>query len=160
MLERLPEFVGNHPVLSLIFIGLVLALIFTEIARRNRGFVEVSPAGLTQLINRHDALLIDVDLCLSPDHPLYEKPRPAEGACFRPALLEFPNCTRVAEKEAAATTPACAEIVAGLTHGLISSLSLVTDGEYALSGDFGTLQILADRPILRLDPRRSGPARS
>jgi rhodanese-related sulfurtransferase len=60
MLERLPEFVGNHPVLSLIFIGLVLALIFTEIARRNRGFVEVSPAGLTQLINRHDALLIDV----------------------------------------------------------------------------------------------------
>jgi hypothetical protein len=108
----------------------------------------------------HDALLIDVDLCLSPDHPLYEKPRPAEGACFRPALLEFPNCTRVAEKEAAATTPACAEIVAGLTHGLISSLSLVTDGEYALSGDFGTLQILADRPILRLDPRRSGPARS
>ncbi|MDJ0655988.1 MAG: rhodanese-like domain-containing protein [Xanthomonadales bacterium] len=60
MLERLPEFAGNHPVLSLAFIGLVLALIFTEISRLSRGFKNLSPGQLTQLINRNDAVVIDV----------------------------------------------------------------------------------------------------
>lgn len=59
-MDRLPEFVGNHPLLSLAFVGLLLALIFTEIGRRFRGFREVSPAELTALINRSDAALIDV----------------------------------------------------------------------------------------------------
>jgi rhodanese-related sulfurtransferase len=60
MLERLPEFLGNHPVLGSLFVALLLALIFSEIARRFRGFMEVSPAQLTQLINRQDATIIDI----------------------------------------------------------------------------------------------------
>jgi rhodanese-related sulfurtransferase len=60
MLERMPEFLGNHPVLGSLFVALVLALVFTEIARRFRGFMEVNPAQLTQLINRQDATVIDV----------------------------------------------------------------------------------------------------
>lgn len=60
MLERLPEFVGNHPVLSLLFIGLALTLIYIEISRRMRRFIEVSPSELTMLINRKDATVLDV----------------------------------------------------------------------------------------------------
>ena len=60
MLERLPEFLGNHPVLGSLFVALILALAFTEIARRFRGFLAVTPVQLTQLINRQDATVIDV----------------------------------------------------------------------------------------------------
>ncbi len=60
MLERLPEFIGNHPLMSLIFIGLVIALVYTELARRFRGFSALSPAQLTRLINSGSEL-IDVN---------------------------------------------------------------------------------------------------
>ena len=60
MLDRMPEFLGNHPVLGSLFVALALALAFSEIARRFRGFMEVSPAQLTQLINRQDATVIDI----------------------------------------------------------------------------------------------------
>ena len=41
------------------------------------------------------ALLVDIDLLLLPEHPFYEKPRPAEKVCIRPALIEFPFCQAV-----------------------------------------------------------------
>lgn len=60
MLERLPEFIGNHPVLSLAFIGLTVALIALEVGRFTRGYKAIGPAQLTGLINRENALVIDV----------------------------------------------------------------------------------------------------
>lgn len=60
ILHRLPEFVSNHPFLSLGFVGVLIALIANEIARFTRGYAVLTPAGLTQLINRDNALLIDV----------------------------------------------------------------------------------------------------
>ncbi len=58
--HRLPEFLGNHLYLSLGFIGVLLALLTTEMQRFTRGYKALTPAGLTQLINRDNALLIDV----------------------------------------------------------------------------------------------------
>ncbi|MEM9532275.1 MAG: rhodanese-like domain-containing protein [Pseudomonadota bacterium] len=60
MLERFPEFAANHPVMVAIFFGLIVALVVTEIRHRTRGFASLSPALLTQLINRADPVLIDV----------------------------------------------------------------------------------------------------
>lgn len=60
MLERLPEFISQHPILSLTFAVLLVALIVTEIRRQMRGFKALSPAQLTQLINREEPVLIDV----------------------------------------------------------------------------------------------------
>lgn len=57
---RLPEFVGNHLGMSLLFIALVLVLVYTEIARLRRGFKELTPAMLTQLINRDNAMVFDL----------------------------------------------------------------------------------------------------
>lgn len=59
-LHRLPEFAAHHPLLIAAFFGLLLALAFTEAARLFRGYKELTPAALTQLINRENALVIDL----------------------------------------------------------------------------------------------------
>ena len=59
-LHRLPEFLGNHLYLTLGFIGVLVALATTELQRFTRGYKALTPAGLTQLVNRENALLIDV----------------------------------------------------------------------------------------------------
>ena len=59
-MDRLVAFAGEHAMLSLALLGLTLALIYTEISRLFSGFKAVNPAGLTSLINRQDALLVDV----------------------------------------------------------------------------------------------------
>ena len=59
-LQSLLAFAGEHALLSLALVGITLALVYTEIARMFSGFKAVNPAGLTELINREDALLVDL----------------------------------------------------------------------------------------------------
>ena len=59
-LHRLPEFLGNHLYLTLGFIGVLIALAVSEAQRFTRGYKALTPGGLTQLVNRENALLIDV----------------------------------------------------------------------------------------------------
>jgi rhodanese-related sulfurtransferase len=59
-LHRLPEFLGNHLYLTLGFIGVLLALVVSEAQRFTRGYKSTPPAGLTHLITRENALVIDV----------------------------------------------------------------------------------------------------
>jgi rhodanese-related sulfurtransferase len=44
----------------MVFIGLTLAIVYNEFSRLTSGFKPVDPAGLTALVNREDALLVDV----------------------------------------------------------------------------------------------------
>jgi len=60
ILHRLPEFLGNHFYLSLALVGVLVALAVTEAQRFTRGYTALTPAGLTQLVNRENALLIDL----------------------------------------------------------------------------------------------------
>ena len=53
-------FASAHPYLSLALAGLTLALVFTEIAGLFRGFKGLAPAQLTALINRDNALVVDL----------------------------------------------------------------------------------------------------
>jgi len=46
--------------LAMLFAGILVALLVNELSRFTRGYKAVSPAQLTQLINRHDALVLDV----------------------------------------------------------------------------------------------------
>lgn len=59
-LSTLIAFAGDHLILSLALVGLTLALIYNELGRLFSGFQAVTPAQLTALINREDALLIDL----------------------------------------------------------------------------------------------------
>ena len=93
-------------------------------------------------------LLIDVDLYLAPEHPFYEKPRPAEKACIRPAIIEFGYCESLAT--ANGSLESIAETVESLGHGAISGLQRHEDGRYEIIGEFGNVFVVAERPLLRL----------
>ena len=96
------------------------------------------------------SLQIDLDLCLSPEHAFYERPRPRERACYRPAVLEFPYCSRLETTAARGDADAVSAVAAGLGGGKITGLRLVDEGRYEMSGAFGRVEIHAERPILRL----------
>lgn len=95
------------------------------------------------------ALLVDVDLYLEPGHPFYEKPRPAEKVCIRPAIIEFPFCEAVTPSGSPAEGSRN-DIVSQLPIGAIEGLRRFSDGPYEIRGEFGTIRIDAERPILRL----------
>jgi rhodanese-related sulfurtransferase len=59
-LHKLPEFVGHHPWLCLLFLIIVAGLLAGEAMRLMRKYRELTPALLTQLINRDDALVVDL----------------------------------------------------------------------------------------------------
>lgn len=60
VLHKLPEFLGNHLALTALFLALLLAIVVLEITRLFRKYKELTPAGLTLLINRESPLLIDL----------------------------------------------------------------------------------------------------
>jgi len=59
-LHKLPEFIGHHVALSALFVILLLALIVMQVSALFSKVRELSPAGLTALINRENPLLIDL----------------------------------------------------------------------------------------------------
>ncbi|MEW5836423.1 MAG: rhodanese-like domain-containing protein [Pseudomonadota bacterium] len=59
-LHKLPTFLGNHLALSALFVLLLLALIVTQLMTLLRKFKELTPAGLTLLMNRENPLLVDI----------------------------------------------------------------------------------------------------
>jgi hypothetical protein len=95
-----------------------------------------------------EVLVVDVDLFLEPAHPFYERPRPAEKVCIRPASIEFPWCTGLSCSQLPAEE--VTEIAGKIGHGRILGLGVVSDGHYEIRGEFGTVSIDAERPILRL----------
>ncbi|HEX5960045.1 MAG TPA: rhodanese-like domain-containing protein [Rhodanobacteraceae bacterium] len=59
-LTRLPHFTANHVLLVAALIVIVLALIGLEVSRRFRGFRELTPGALVQMINRSEPLVVDL----------------------------------------------------------------------------------------------------
>ena len=59
-LHKLPQFIGNHVALSALFVILLVALIVIQAQALFSRIKELSPAGLTALINRESSLLIDL----------------------------------------------------------------------------------------------------
>lgn len=59
-LHKLPTFVGNHLALAALFVIILVALVALELGRLLRKYQELTPAGLTLLINRENPLLVDL----------------------------------------------------------------------------------------------------
>jgi rhodanese-related sulfurtransferase len=57
---ELIAFAGRHPYLSLGLAGLTVALVFNEASALFRGYKGLQPAGLTALVNRDNALVVDL----------------------------------------------------------------------------------------------------
>jgi rhodanese-related sulfurtransferase len=60
ILHRLPEFVGNHTMLVLLFFAVLVAWVGSEVSRLFRGYREVTPGALTLMINRESPLVVDL----------------------------------------------------------------------------------------------------
>ncbi|TBR36713.1 MULTISPECIES: rhodanese-like domain-containing protein [Dyella] len=60
VLHKLPEFIGNHLALAALFVILILGIVVMELMRLMRKYKELTPAGLTLLMNRESPLLVDV----------------------------------------------------------------------------------------------------
>ena len=95
-----------------------------------------------------DSLIVEIDLFLMPEHPFYEAPRPAERACIRPAYIEFPVCEGMIPD--GGMDGELADIAACLGHGAISGFHRCADARYEISGEFGTVLVDAERPLLKL----------
>lgn len=93
-------------------------------------------------------LVMDIDVFLTPDHPFYEKPRPAEKICIRPAVLEFPLCDEVSVQ--GRDKASLSKIVPTLGLGAISGMLRHDNGRHEISGEFGTVFVDSERPLLRL----------
>lgn len=84
--QELLAFAERHPMLSLALVGLTLAIAYTEIARLFRGYKALRPAELTALINRENALV--VDLSASND---FEKGHIAGSKSVQPSQFDPEN---------------------------------------------------------------------
>lgn len=95
-----------------------------------------------------ETLLVDVDVFLTSEHPFYEKPRPAEKVCIRPAIVEFPFCDALTvDGWEPGSIP---DTAAALGHGAIEGLRRHDDGRYEINGPFGDVFVASERPLLRL----------
>jgi len=115
---------------------------------REFGDVDLTKSFVLSWHMEGETLVIDIDLFLEPQHPFYERPRPAEKVCIRPACIEFPYCDEL--QSAASSGSELVEIARTFEHGAVEDLCVLDDGRYEISGEFGTVSINAERPILRL----------
>lgn len=59
-MERLQQVFASSPVLVIAFVGLTVAIIVNEIRQLFRGWKSWSPAQVTELVNRENAVVIDL----------------------------------------------------------------------------------------------------
>lgn len=60
MIERLPEFISNHIVLVTLFIAILSVLVWNLFGSTLSGIDQLTPAELTRLMNRENAVVIDL----------------------------------------------------------------------------------------------------
>lgn len=59
-MDQIIEFVGNNALLFIFFAAVVALIAVTEFRHFTRGYRDISPAEAVQLMNREDAVLLDV----------------------------------------------------------------------------------------------------
>lgn len=98
-----------------------------------------------------ETVSIDVDLFLTPEHTFYEKPRPAEKVCIRPAVIEFPYCEtiKIGDMEEVELRESR---VSSLRAGAITELRRMPSGAYEIIGGFGRVRVKSERPVIRINP--------
>lgn len=60
ILQKLPQFAHNHLALVALFVALLVAIAVVEVLHLFRKYKDLTPGGLTLLINRDSPLLIDL----------------------------------------------------------------------------------------------------
>lgn len=84
-LQELLDFAGRNAMLAIAFVGLTLALIYTEIARLFRPYKALGPAQLTALVNREDAVVVDLSAAADFEKGHIAGSRNLQAAALAPA---------------------------------------------------------------------------
>ena len=58
--------------------------------------IDIERSMLLGVVVDDDQLTLEMDFCLQPDHPAYEKPGEGEECCFHPGMLRFGGITKLA----------------------------------------------------------------
>ncbi len=58
-MSQLFEFFGNHPIMTLALVAILVMLVGSEIQRRLRSIQDVGPMEAVRLLNQQNALFID-----------------------------------------------------------------------------------------------------
>lgn len=111
--------------------------------------VELTKSFILSWHSSGSTLSIDVDLLLTEEHAFYEKPRPAEKVCVRPAIIEFPYCEKI-DVDGMTLDEPVSEKISILRSGAIEGLKRIHEGPFEISGVFGTVRIDSERPIIRM----------
>lgn len=120
-----------------------------EAFREFRG-IDLEASFLLSATMTGDMLKLEVDLVLTPDHALFEKPRPAQKACVRAGIVEFPYLDSLSIDENSIDSADVAPSLALLQPGKIASLEVTGEGNYLLTGEFGTVAFESGRPVLHI----------
>lgn len=105
--------------------------------------VELQKSYLLSWGRQANDVLLEVDALLAPGHPMYEPPRPAEGGCFRPGELIFPNAINI--------NVVPTDAPSGLIHFFVE----LEEGHYFLEGEFGRITIASDPPFFQFGSKVS-----
>ena len=60
IVEKLPEFIANHLLLSILFISILSMLLWNLFGAAMTGVTQIDTAELTRLVNRDKALVLDI----------------------------------------------------------------------------------------------------
>lgn len=93
-----------------------------------------------------DAVNFDLDVVLRPGHPLYEPPRSGDKYCMHRGRLVFPRPRGVRLERS--NLPPATDASGQLDYGNIDGFEIVADRTYHLFGEWGSLQLSSDLPIL------------
>lgn len=92
--QTLKAFAAANPLPVLIFAGLTVALAFNEIAGLFRGYKSLAPAQLTGLINREDALVIDLSASADFEKGHIAGAKNVQASAFGPDNKPLANADR------------------------------------------------------------------
>ncbi|MCG7496872.1 rhodanese-like domain-containing protein [Vibrio sp. Of7-15] len=59
-MQQYIEFFTQNPILSLVWVGILAALIMSIVKQKTAGYKEITPAETTQLMNREDGIVVDI----------------------------------------------------------------------------------------------------
>jgi hypothetical protein len=96
-----------------------------------------------------DELAFDLEAVLLNDHPEYATPKPGEQHCYRLGRLSFgrPSEVRFAGAIALWLRPTV-DMDGSVDLGNIDSLTRSENGIFAIAGDWGTIEVRSERPVL------------
>ena len=89
-----------------------------------------------------------LDVVLTPSHPQYLAPGPAEQHCYRPGTLMFRTVKRLEWKSRSLRKSVDAS--GQVDYGNIDIFEVLPDELFRLSGDWGELEIVANEATLTL----------